>query len=174
MSRGLSVYANTFSQSDEARSRCLKEEVAGWADRSRMHGGAESACVACARGRIWGAAHRGAGLAEQVEGGASTLAHLGHAEAAAVAPLALEEVDLARQTPTRSRRAWLQMMTLIAIEIYKICEHIGAAICYIFTGPGDMRTCFGWSNFEAQLIGRSNLGSVLLWVLKKCLCYYHL
>ena len=100
-----------------------------------MHGGAESACVACAQGRIWGAAHRGAGLAEQVEGGASTLAHLGHAEAAAVAPLALEEVDLARQTPTRSRRAWLQMMTLIAIEIYKICEHIGAAICYIFTGP---------------------------------------
>ena len=118
---------------NEARSRCLKEEVAGWADRSRMHGGAESACVACAQGRIWGAAHRGAGLVEQVEGGASTLAHLGHAEAAAVAPLALEEVDLARQTPTRSRRAWLQMMTLIAIEIYKICEHIGAAICYIFT-----------------------------------------
>ena len=59
-----------------------------------MHGGAESACVACAQGRIWGAAHRGAGLAEQVEGGASTLAHLGHAEAAAVAHLALEEVDL--------------------------------------------------------------------------------
>ena len=79
---------------NEAHSRCLKEEVAGWADRSRMHGGAESACVACAQGRICGAAHRGAGLVEQVEGGASTLAHLGHAEAAAVAPLALEEVDL--------------------------------------------------------------------------------
>ena len=82
---------------NEARSRCLKEEVAGWADRSRMHGGAESACVACAQGRIWGAAHRGAGLVEQVEGAARRplgLAHLGHAEAAAVAPLALEEVDL--------------------------------------------------------------------------------
>ena len=63
-------------------------------------------------GAPWGRARR-----EQVEGGASTLAHLGHAEAAAVAPLALQEVDLARQTPTRSRRAWLQMMTLIAIEI---------------------------------------------------------
>ena len=35
-------------------------------------------------------------------------------------------------------------------------------------GGGMHSTCFGWSNFEAQLIGRSNLGSVLLWVLKKC------
>ena len=108
-----------------------------------MHGGAESASVASAGGRIWGAAHRGAGLVEQVEGGASTLAHLGHAEAAAVAPLALEEVDLARQTPTRSRRAWLQMMTVIAIEICKICEHIGAAICYIFTGPAEVHAGTG-------------------------------
>ena len=48
----------------------------------------------CTGKDLGGAAHRGAGLAEQVEGGASTLAHLGHAEAAAVAPLALEEVDL--------------------------------------------------------------------------------
>ena len=49
----------------------------GWADRSRMYRGAESASVACAQGKIWGAAHRGAGLVEQVEGSASTLAHLG-------------------------------------------------------------------------------------------------
>ena len=82
---------------NEARSRCLKEEVAGWADRSRMHGGAESACVACAQGRIWGAAHRGAGLAEQVEARrqrADTLAHPLDIGGYLLAPLALEEVDL--------------------------------------------------------------------------------